>query len=207
MANTPDEIFRIHTRNLATPGKKYFRDDGSVFIGIQTGRLKIIDKADNTSIDPGNNFESNTVQGGLDELSENLSSLETTVGILERNVIQQRISLQVDCTTLGTSNAYTVELGSKFVVAQTYAIVDRIGGAGMGLDFYPVLSIGKSTNNDDIYQPVRLITLDQVDDMWNFNTTGKNNVVNGGEIIKVEVKEASTADLYIIKLHIYGSFI
>jgi len=79
MANTPDEIFRIHTRHLATPGKKYYRDDGTVFRGTDTRRLKIIEEAENTSFDPGQNFDSNTTQGAIDELDTELNELTETV--------------------------------------------------------------------------------------------------------------------------------
>ena len=45
MAQSANELKIIHTRSLATPGKKYYGDDDNVYIGTSEGRLKLLDKA------------------------------------------------------------------------------------------------------------------------------------------------------------------
>lgn len=45
MALSSEDIRRIHSRSLATPGRKYYGDNERVYIGTREGRLKLLDKA------------------------------------------------------------------------------------------------------------------------------------------------------------------
>jgi len=45
MAQSANDLKIIHTRKLATPGRKYYGDDENVYIGTKDGRLRLLDKA------------------------------------------------------------------------------------------------------------------------------------------------------------------
>ena len=79
MANTREELSRIHTRGLATPGKKYYRNDGAIFFGTPSKRLKIYEDADRTNFEPTDNVESDTAQEAIEEVGDGLSELTETV--------------------------------------------------------------------------------------------------------------------------------
>lgn len=74
MANTRQEISLIHTRGLATPNKKYYRDDGQVFIGTENRRLRLLDKAELTLFKPSINFPETNVQTAVESINSKLSS-------------------------------------------------------------------------------------------------------------------------------------
>lgn len=87
MANTREELRRIHTRKLATPNRKYYRDDGVIFFGTSNGRLKIYEDSDRTNFESTSTIESNNIQDALVEVDEELrtqiteevSDLETSI--------------------------------------------------------------------------------------------------------------------------------
>ena len=206
MANTPDEIFRIHTRHLATPGKKYFRDDGTVFIGTNTNRLKILEDADQTSFDPGQNFESNNVQGAIDELQSQLTTLSETIINISDEVNTLRIKLDIDGTIVGSRMMYTVPTAQKLLVSEIYAVLTNVSG-GTGLGKYPIMSAGILPGYEDIYKETKMFRMDTADDLWHFNTSGKGRIVKTGETFYIDIKTPSNATAYQMTIYLYGSLI
>lgn len=73
MANTREEISRIHTRALATPNKKYYRDDGQVFVGTPDKRLRVLDKAELTRFKATNSLPTDNVQTAIETISNKLN--------------------------------------------------------------------------------------------------------------------------------------
>lgn len=74
MANTRQEISLIHTRGLATPNKKYYRDDGQVFIGTPDRRLKVLDKAELVRFKPTLDVPASNIADALDMSIGNVNS-------------------------------------------------------------------------------------------------------------------------------------
>lgn len=81
MANTRQEISLIHTRGLATPNKKYYRDDGQVFIGTESKRLRLLDKAELTTFKPSIDFPQKNVQTAVESVNSKLVNKSKQVEI------------------------------------------------------------------------------------------------------------------------------
>lgn len=76
---TKEEINRIHSRGLAVKDKRYFDDEGNVYIGFENGRLKLLDKATNTTFKQSVEIQENNVQDAIESLKEDIEILETKV--------------------------------------------------------------------------------------------------------------------------------
>lgn len=62
------DIQKINSQKSATVGKKYYGDDGEIYIGIIGGRLKKLDKADKTTFKSTLELESKNVQDAIEEV-------------------------------------------------------------------------------------------------------------------------------------------
>jgi len=71
MAQSANELKIIHTRNLATPGRKYYGDDDKVYIGTKDGRLRLLEKASEVITNSNSN-----VQISLSTNDEAISEIE-----------------------------------------------------------------------------------------------------------------------------------
>ncbi len=74
MANTRQEISLIHTRGLATPNKKYYRDDGQIFIGTENRRLRLLEKAELVPFKPSIDIPQNNVQDVIENINSKLNN-------------------------------------------------------------------------------------------------------------------------------------
>jgi len=68
MANSSDELRRIHSLGRATEGKKYYQDDGKVFIGTDNGRLKLLEKSNSVLFKPVVELDVNNTQSAIEEV-------------------------------------------------------------------------------------------------------------------------------------------
>ena len=73
---TSQEISRIHSKKLATKGKRYYSDDGKTYVGSADGRLIVLQKAVVTDIKAIPEILSKNVQGSLEELAADVHVLE-----------------------------------------------------------------------------------------------------------------------------------
>lgn len=73
MANTRQELQLIHTRKLARPGQKYYRDDGQVFIGTDDRRLRLLDKSDITVFKFTDSIPESNVQSAVEYIDNKLN--------------------------------------------------------------------------------------------------------------------------------------
>lgn len=65
---TKEDIRRIHSKGIAVKNKKYFDNEGNVYIGIDKGRLRLLDKASNTTFKSNTTLKSNNVQNAIEEI-------------------------------------------------------------------------------------------------------------------------------------------
>lgn len=65
---TKEEINKIHLRGLAIKNKRYFDDEGNVYIGFENGRLKLLDKAQNTTFKSTINIRTKDVQSTIEKI-------------------------------------------------------------------------------------------------------------------------------------------
>ena len=75
---TSQEISRIHNKKLATPNKKYYSDDGKVYLGTADGRLEILQKAVVTDIKQIPELTTKNVQASLEVLAKDFHILQTS---------------------------------------------------------------------------------------------------------------------------------
>lgn len=87
---TKEEINRIHSRGLAVKNKRYFDDEGNVYIGFDNGRLKLLDRAINTTFKPSVEISENNVQDAIESLEEDIKLLDTKV---DNNFITTNITI------------------------------------------------------------------------------------------------------------------
>ena len=69
MAQSANDLKIIHTRKLATPGKKYYGDDENVYVGTKDGRLRLLDKA-STVITNNNSNVQTVISNNADIISQ-----------------------------------------------------------------------------------------------------------------------------------------
>lgn len=82
MAQSANELKIIHTRSLATPGKKYFGDDDKVYIGTKEGRLKQLDDSKTVIFKPTEEIESTNVQSAIEEVEARVTLAEVDIDTL-----------------------------------------------------------------------------------------------------------------------------
>ena len=109
MANTASELNTIHLKNLASPGKKYYSDDGKVYIGTDQKRLRLLDSASDSIFKPTDNISQKNVQEafevGLSNV-DNTSDANKPVSGPQKTYIDSRNQLNDD-----NAIAYSIALG------------------------------------------------------------------------------------------------
>lgn len=80
MAQSANELKIIHTRSLATPGRKYYGDDDKVYIGTSEGRLRLLADSNIVVFKPTEDISSSNVQSAIEEIDADSGATAGTYG-------------------------------------------------------------------------------------------------------------------------------
>ena len=77
----------LHLRNEAVFNKRYFADNGRVYIGTKDGKLRLEDSASETSFSPTSTIQENNVQDAIENLSSSLNIAGAVTSIATAGLI------------------------------------------------------------------------------------------------------------------------
>lgn len=106
MALSSSDIQRINSQKSAIVGKKYYGDDGEIYIGIVGGRLRKLDKANKTIFKPTLELESKNVQDAIEEV-------DTKV---ENDVVKSLNTLKGNITLKQGTNVIINQSGQEITI-------------------------------------------------------------------------------------------
>lgn len=116
MAQSLNELNTIHSKKLATPGRKYYGDDEKVYIGTDSGRLKLENKANEVIFDE--QIKNTNVQKKIENLEFDINNKL----LLKENIVNKDVDTNL---TSNSDTKYTSQKAVKTYIDTNISIIDN----------------------------------------------------------------------------------
>lgn len=134
MSQSLESLNIIHLRNQAVFNKRYFADNGRVYIGTKDGKLKLEDKAIETSFKPTSTIPETNVQDAIENLSSgsNIGSLLTdtsTIDFTYNSIVPASITANLKNTTVIAGTYGSAILSPQIIIDAQGRITNAVNVA------------------------------------------------------------------------------